>query len=256
MSILRKITSFLFQEAEDIEEEGELEEISLSNYKKEEKPKASRYEEAKQEYIRVEDATVKKPIVQDELPPQEQKHFTNIEIAKEEPQKTKEVQKRSKPTQVREKEVRKETGKQEYVFTPVISPIFGATDQDNKTLKKTSGTVKNSSTVTKASKKNPLATIISPMYGASELEEFEEKAKAEQKQEEQPKIDISSVNENMMKHAQSIKEEEDMVNVPLADLLAKEDVLNGSEDLLQFSLFGDDEVVRTDIEEDSYTIKE
>lgn len=260
MSILKKLVGFLFEEDEEISEEGELEEISLSEYKKEEKPRAPRYEEEKQEHIRVEDVHVKKTVkaaVQDELPPQEQKHFTNIEIAKEEPKKATTQTTRSTQPQVREKQPRKEAAKQEYEFTPVISPIFGAADTDSKSVKKPASTKKTSSTVTKASKKNPLATIISPIYGASELEEFEEEAKEQQKQEEQPKVDIATINENMIEREKpESAEEEEMENVPLSDLLAKEEVSDTGEDLLQFSLFGDDEVVRTDIKEDSYTIKE
>ncbi len=51
-------------------------------------------------------------------------------------------------------------------------------------------------------------------------------------------------------------DEDEIVRVPLEELLSNDENADLNDDLLQFSLFGDDEVVSTEKSEASYTIKE
>lgn len=257
MSVFKKLVGYLFEEEEDIIEEGELEPVQF----REEAPVKPRVQAQKpqefkktplKEHVHVEEVVRPQPVVQP-LPPQEEKHFTTIEITPvEEKQPVVERPTRSKSA-ARPKPVREEPIKQEFEFTPVISPIFGANENEPKHTKKLTSVPQNRSTVTSPSKKNPLGTIISPIYGATELEEFE--VEARERMEKVQEIEPVAVESEPIAFEVD-DEDSDVVSVPLEDLLASEDGFESEEDLLQFSLFGDDEIVSTEKSEGSYTIKE
>lgn len=260
MSVFKKLVGYLFEEEEDIIEEGELEPV---HFHEEEEIKPRVQSTKPQEFKRTpvkESVHVEMPSpkpVMEELPPQEEKHFTTIEIAPVEEKKPATVREeriqRSKPAQ-RGKPVREEPVKKEFEFTPVISPIFGAKDEEPKHMKQMTSVPQNRSTITSPSKKNPLGTIISPIYGATELEEFEEEARERIEKAQEPQEPVFMESEPVAFDVDD--EDSDVVNVPLEELLASEEGIDKEEDLLQFSLFGDDEIVSTEKEEGSYTIKE
>ena len=111
--------------------------------------------------------------------------------------------------------------KQEYEVAPVISPMYGT------------GKVQGGISQSKGKspkKQNPLGTIISPMYGAKELEAMSDAAQSE-----------LAVKEKEAERAEIV--EETLVDIPLDQMLVK-DVPVESDDVLQFSLFGEDEIVK------------
>lgn len=257
MSVFKKLVGYLFEEEEDIIEEGELEPVQLRE-EEEIKPRVQtqRPQEMKKtqvkDNVRVEEAAQPTPVIED-LPPQEERHFTTIEITPAE-EKAPEVERPQRIHAQRAKPVREEPVKKEFEFTPVISPIFGADETKAKHLKKTPSVPQHRSTLTSPSKKNPLGTIISPIYGATELEEFEEEARERIEKVQAAAEPIFTESEPIAFEVDD--EDSDVISVPLEDLLASEEANDSEEDLLQFSLFGDDEIVRTEKTESSYTIKE
>ena len=88
---------------------------------------------------------------------------------------------------------------------------------------------------THTKKNNPLGTIISPMYGAKELKEMEEHAQTLLNEQEETKT--------------IIKEDDDLVDIPLEQMLVKDEPVS-NDDVLQFSLFGDDEIVKHAMHDD------
>ena len=138
----------------------------------------------------------------------------------------------------------KKEEKKEYEFTPVISPIIGAKEENEK-AKTSSKTPNVNMPRARKRKENPLGTIISPYYGVNELEEFEEEAKkdieekAKSKQEEiimtETRDELSS--QDMPADLLQKVEEEEEHTLPLEAILADDDT--DTEDLLQISLFGD-----------------
>lgn len=107
----------------------------------------------------------------------------------------------------------------------VISPMYGGSGE-SKPNKKTV-------TIDTAPKRrsDALGTIISPMYGQSELATHEKEAKMRIEEEKKPVI---------------VKDDWDNEEVKLEDILFNEEE---SEDCVQFSLFGED-VSQVKIEED------
>ena len=86
------------------------------------------------------------------------------------------------------------------------------------------------------------------MYGANDLEEFAEEAKTRLENESEAIFALDGFDE--------VIDETEIVRVPLEELLSNEEQSEQSDDLLQFSLFGDDETISTEKAEDTYTIKE
>lgn len=268
MSVFKKLVGFLFEEDEEITEEGELSTVAFKDDVYEEKPVQKRPQPQPKpvvkEVIRTESVPVKKvqstPVVKENaLPPQEEKRFTNIEI---EPVVVKKPA--ASTISSRKTTQRAEPVKSEFEFTPVISPIFGADEQTVRKAKPVS-VPQNRTTIPTASKKNPLATIISPIYGSSpddvydddddvQEETFVTKAFVPVEHDEIEAMAFAPIAKDI--DAFDDEDQEDIVSVPLEDLLTKEEVNETDEDLLQFSLFGDDEVVSSDNIKDTYTIKE
>lgn len=260
MSVFKKLVGFLFEEEEEIEDEGELEEITFHEQPKQRRQAhveeaADLKHAALQEKPRVESVNVKASQPEVKQEPVKEKKFTSIEISEEQPKKV--AQRAERNAYSKRSGKRTELPKQEYAFTPVISPIFGVDEtSEGKHAKQAQERVPQlRTTISTAPKKNPLGTVLSPMYGATELEEFEEEAKLRletdqdslyEPEEETPEV-IAYDSEN---------EADEIVRVPLEELLSNEENGEMSEDLLQFSLFGNDEVVSTEKSEASYTIKE
>lgn len=177
MSVFKKLVGFLFEEEEEIEEEGELQEVT---FKEPQAPRQRVHVEEElssikrapaKEKVRVE--SVNRPVVQQpvyEPPVQEDKKFTTIELSKEEEQPKAPRRNTERVSTQRQKPQRNEPVKSEFEFTPVISPIFGADEKEVKHAKQSNASVPPiRATIPSTPKKNPLGTILSPIYGATEL---------------------------------------------------------------------------------------
>lgn len=269
MSVFKKLVGFLFEEEEEIEEEGALEEVSFRevkqssvSYPEQELPAIKRTPVKEQVHVEsVARTSTPTPAYEQQPLVQEEKKFTTIELSREEEKKPVSTRRSTERTTTqRAKPQRNEPAKSEFEFTPVISPIFGADEKEVKHAKQANVSVPPvRATIPASPKKNPLGTILSPIYGATELEEFEMEAK-ERLEERDAQLYEASINEPQPSTPyvfdDEMEEDEEVVRVPLEDLLSGEDHAEQSDDLLQFSLFGDDEVVSTEKSEDTYTIKE
>lgn len=262
MSVFKKLVGFLFEEEEDLEDD-ELEDFSFLEEKEEEplpkeivnirRPKAREVKETPQHHSAVSEASFGQPAAKETK-------FTSIEVSEQEaPKRTQAPKERivgSKRNVKRSEPIRKE-----FEFTPVISPIFGVDEETENTR---SGSPKVDipplrATIATTPKKNPLGTVLSPMYGANELEEFEEEAKTRLENESEAKYAMDGfddVDEVEIAYDDEEIDETEIVRVPLEELLSNEEQSEQSDDLLQFSLFGDDETISTEKAEDTYTIKE
>ncbi len=135
---------------DDISEEGTLSDIELP---KKEKEKPDVYMEAPlKEAVQASPETDHKP-------------FTGINADVEKPKEKKVVKENVRPR----KENKADSGA-EYEFRPVLSPIYGNMKESEKEPKG----VHDAIHLTKAKTKNPLNTVLSPMYGEYELETFEQ----------------------------------------------------------------------------------
>ena len=260
MSIFKKITSFLFEEQEDeIVEDDEIQPLTMKN---------SEVELEQEERLKKEEQVVVEKVV--EQPQEPVSKF--VDITDNDPiEEKKEVVKEVKPQEPVKKEVKKE-----YEFTPVISPMFGVSEEEIKASKKAS--VKPVSTHHMTKKNNPLGTILSPFYGLSEESPFEQASKPVKKEEEKKEVikkeevvekevyiepSVAEVKEDVqdsfepeipfekpkaqpqevvpVKECVQTKEEmlkqEEASSIPLEDLIA--DDSNKNEDLMQISLFGE-----------------
>ncbi len=260
MSVFKKLVGFLFEEEEEIEDEGELEEITFheqptQRHQAHVSEAADLKHASVQEKPRVESVNAKAVMPEVKQEPVKEKKFTSIEISEEQPKKV--TQRVDRNTYGKRSNKRSELPKQEYAFTPVISPIFGVDEtSEGKHAKQTQERVPQlRTTISTAPKKNPLGTVLSPMYGATELEEFEEEAKIRLETDNDSLYEIEAETPEAIAY-DSDNEEDEIVRVPLEELLSNDENGEMSEDLLQFSLFGNDEVVSTEKSEASYTIKE
>lgn len=90
------------------------------------------------------------------------------------------------------------------------------------------------------------------MYGATELEEFEEEAKLRLETEDENIYEDTATAEPVEEITEEVitydadNDEDEIVRVPLEELLSNDENADLNDDLLQFSLFGDDEVVSTE----------
>ena len=268
MSILKKITSFLFEEQEDeIIEDDEIQPVTMKSSavetKREDSPKA-------EEVVKVEEEIVEKP---------KEPVSKFVDITDNDPiEEKKEVVKETKVEPVK-KEVKKE-----YEFTPVISPMFGVTEEEIKASKKAN--VKPVATHHMKKKNNPIGTILSPFYGLSEESPFETPEKKvnndikkpepvalkkeevvqevvqkpicenttkdevlrEQKDSFEPEIpfeksnieqqeDVLLSNEKQTLSKEEVLLKEEASSIPLEELISEDK--SSEEDLMQISLFGE-----------------
>lgn len=240
MSFFKKIASFFFEETEeDVVLEEELQPIEI---KKKETVTVS--ESAKENVIQP--VEVKKTPLREATPvgtrneqeEKENRKFVNIDITaqKEIIKKPKDVVQAVKRDIIVKKTAQKE--KVEYEFTPVISPIFGSTEDETKP-KQAKRVHISPSISNRTTKKNPLGTIISPYFGVNELEEFEEKAKKIIEEKEKKEREERKVEETVL-----VEQKENVKSMSLADMLIGDDSSCDEDDPMQISLFGEVASVR------------
>lgn len=241
MSLIKKITSFFFEESdEDVIVDDEIKDIKFDNG---DKNANTIYDQIKKSSVDVNKVEAPK-----ETPKQESSKFVNIEVEKKE----KKVETSKETKEIKTKQAYRVDEKKEYEYTPVISPMFGVAEHENKQNLEKKHPTKSMRVIKK--KTNPLETIISPYFGLGEFEEFDAKAKQEIKKEEiedkeksfitlnqDEKAEISdlSVQESLFSEEvmNEIKKEESKA-VPLETIISN-DSEKDKENLMQISLFGE-----------------
>ena len=194
---------------DDISEEGTLSDIELP---KKEKEKPDVYMEAPlKEAVQASPDTDNKP-------------FTGINADVEKPKEKKVVKENVRPR----KENRADSGA-EYEFRPVLSPIYGNMKESEKEPKD----VHDAIHLPKAKTKNPLNTVLSPMYGEYELETFEKEAKATISKRRGKELQIESA--FVANDAAEAEEEEGLT---LDEMLSVDEEEDANEPV-QISLFGE-----------------
>ena len=194
---------------DDISEEGTLSDIELP---KKEKEKPDVYMEAPlKEAVQVSPETDNKP-------------FTGINADVEKPKEKRVVKENVRPR----KENKADSGA-EYEFRPVLSPIYGNMKESEKEPKD----VHDAIHLTKAKTKNPLNTVLSPMYGEYELETFEKEAKATISKRREKELQIESA---FVANDAAEAEEEEVLT--LDEMLSVDEEEDANEPV-QISLFGE-----------------
>lgn len=194
---------------DDISEEGTLSDIELP---KKEKEKPDVYMEAPlKEAVQASPETDNKP-------------FTGINADVEKPKEKKVVKENVRPR----KENRADSGA-EYEFRPVLSPIYGNMKESEKEPKD----VHDAIHLPKAKTKNPLNTVLSPMYGEYELETFEKEAKATISKRREKELQIESA---FVANDAAEAEEEEVLT--LDEMLSVDEEEDANEPV-QISLFGE-----------------
>lgn len=194
---------------DDISEEGTLSDIELP---KKEKEKPDVYMEAPlKEAVQASPDTDNKP-------------FTGINADVEKPKEKKVVKENVRPR----KENRADSGA-EYEFRPVLSPIYGNMKESEKEPKD----VHDAIHLPKAKTKNPLNTVLSPMYGEYELETFEKEAKATISKRREKELQIESA---FVANDAAEAEEEEVLT--LDEMLSVDEEEDANEPV-QISLFGE-----------------
>lgn len=194
---------------DDISEEGTLSDIELP---KKEKEKPDVYMEAPlKEAVQASPETDNKP-------------FTGINADVEKPKEKKVVKENVRPR----KENKADSGA-EYEFRPVLSPIYGNMKESEKEPKD----VHDAIHLPKAKTKNPLNTVLSPMYGEYELETFEKEAKATISKRREKELQIESA---FVANAAAEAEEEEVLT--LDEMLSVDEEEDANEPV-QISLFGE-----------------
>lgn len=194
---------------DDISEEGTLSDIELP---KKEKEKPDVYMEAPlKEAVQASPKTDNKP-------------FTGINADVEKPKEKKVVKENVRPR----KENRADSGA-EYEFRPVLSPIYGNMKESEKEPKD----VHDAIHLPKAKTKNPLNTVLSPMYGEYELETFEKEAKATISKRREKELQIESA---FVANDAAEAEEEEVLT--LDEMLSVDEEEDANEPV-QISLFGE-----------------
>lgn len=194
---------------DDISEEGTLSDIELPK-KEKEKPDV---------YM---DAPLKEAV--QALPETDNKPFTGINADVEKPKEKKVVKENVRPR----KENKADSGA-EYEFRPVLSPIYGNMKESEKEPKD----VHDAIHLTKAKTKNPLNTVLSPMYGEYELETFEKEAKATISKRREKELQIESA---FVANDAAEAEEEEVLT--LDEMLSVDEEEDANEPV-QISLFGE-----------------
>lgn len=238
MSLIKKLTSFFFEESdEDIIADDEIKDITFKHQNEDDilddlvKPVAEVKTETKPK----------------ETQKQEISKFVNIEVEKE--AKETELVKEKKETKA--KVIRHLDEKKEYEYTPVISPMFGLSENEKNDNAEPKHPKKVARTIKK--KINPLGTIISPYYGLEEAENVAEEKKKNQEIENPANSDVEvvvqnedhelKINDNSLQESlfsdevmNEIKKEEAKA-VPLETIISDDE--KEKENLMQISLFGE-----------------
>lgn len=194
---------------DDISEEGTLSDIELP---KKEKEKPDVYMEAPlKEAVQASPKTDNKP-------------FTGINADVEKPKEKKVVKENVRP-----RKENKADSSAEYEFRPVLSPIYGNMKESEKEPKD----VHDAIHLPKAKTKNPLNTVLSPMYGEYELETFEKEAKATISKRREKELQIESA---FVANDAAEAEEEEVLT--LDEMLSVDEEEDANEPV-QISLFGE-----------------
>lgn len=213
MIILDKIKKVLFTEVDE-EEDTYVEEL----------PSEQPLEKVHMEKSVVHKKPVKvksKPVSETVEPVFEKtEKMTNIDIKVDIPIAEKKVEKRLKPIE-----------RKEFEIPQVISPISGLKADEQQEHAEYLPTTKPKN------RKDSLGTVISPYYGDFELEEFESKAQMELASAALTKTDIDLV------------DDEDIENVSLDQIVSPQ--LEEEDEMIQFSLFGDNASLRDIVEQES-----
>lgn len=251
MSLFKKITSFLFEESEeDVIVEDELTNV----YMKELNEEAYMTEEIKLPKVE-ENRTVF-----DQQPPTESSKFVSINLHEEAQQPIKkDYDQFQKP--IRVKTIKHEERK-EYEFSPVISPMFGADEEEVK-REKIKKVVTPTPTVSRKYKKkeNSFETIISPYFGVDDYEE-----RVEEKKDVVEQIAIEETKQEVIEEVVGVVEdthtfmdvaekqdivEEETTSFSLEDMLLSKGKREIKEETLQISIFGNHSPVKEENESES-----
>lgn len=214
MAIFKKLVSFLFEEDSEVIVEDELEKVDFSSVRRDDiseivqekkierlRPVEARTAEVKQETIHEIKA---EPLV----------NAKTIDI---------QVVPKRKVETVSERRSKVQEVKKDFEFTPVISPMFGSKPEK---VTKSATIVVNETNIPK--RKNPLGTVISPMYGQKELDAFEDEAQIIL---EEKKNDVVLIEEESM-----------FEDITLDELIVPSQEKSDAE-CIQFSLFGDNATI-------------
>lgn len=211
--MLKKFLDLFFapeEEEEEIEEvEKEKDEISLKDFEE---------------------------IVKDEIKKEE---TVNTEAAYTEPVKEK-VEVKTRPSfdvitadgvaEVKMKKKPRVLRREEYDIQPVISPYFGVKSEEKAPVKVEK---KTTPVYRKETKKSEYSEVISPIYGVKEKPVISKVVEEPTIMKEKKVIEIPSFSS------------EDDENIALDDILFGKD--SGEDDMIQFSLFGDDKRIQEDV---------
>lgn len=236
MSIFNNIKNFFFEEG-DVEVLVD-DEIKVVDFKEEVIEEVTPVVKKEEPVILTPKQSIDSKVMKSKK--EEPKKFVSIDLdegPKKQPEQDVSVQR--KP--MRGDTIKKEE-KKDFEFTPVISPIFGAKEDELKKAKKSS---QQTVTIHRPKKKaNPLGTIISPYFGIGELEEFE--AEAQKNIEEKEQIRKSVVQEEKIENDETIgqAEKENLKSISLEEILAMDGKDIAGDDLHQISLFGDSTPVK------------
>ncbi len=236
MSLRKKIISFFFEESdEDVIVDDEIKDIKFDN--------SDKIVDTTYEQIKKTNSDVNMVGESNEISKQEISKFVNIEVEKK-------VETSKETKEIKTKQAYHRDEKKEYEYTPVISPMFGVAEHENKQNLEKKHPKKSMRVIKK--KTNPLETIISPYFGLGELEEFDTKTKQDKEkvedkeesfiisnQDEKAEISDISVQESLFSEEvmNEIKKEESKA-VPLETIISN-DSEKDKENLMQISLFGD-----------------
>lgn len=171
-----------------------------------------------------------KPEIQKEVTPvkTETKPKMTIDIKADIPEtKKKEEEKKAVKTRLIPK-------REEYEMPPVISPYFGVKEEEKNTesVQKKKAPIKKAPV---AKKKEPFNTVISPFYGEQERNAYHPTLTPDTHEETEVKVD--KIDSFYKENADLIDDGDDLENVSLDEIISNTN--NESDDLIQFSLFGD-----------------
>ena len=138
--------------------------------------------------------------------------YTHLDVYKRQDyKKPVQPEKKGNETLLQRKETKQETNA-EFEFRPVLSPIYGNTADEEKKKQKIHDAVH----LPKSKTKNPLNTVLSPMYGEFELENFEKEAKQklqERRVQKELHIEPSLISEAAVSYTHLYEEKDVRVNM-------------------------------------------
>lgn len=213
--MLKGLKKLIFNtDVEDVSEEGIITEIELP------KKDTSAYMDVPLSQLEKEETK------------EDKKPFTGINVDVEKPKEIRVKETKEREKVYSHKEAKNDTSA-EYEFKPVLSPIFGNMSESEKNPKEVHDAVH----LNKAKTKNPLNTVLSPMYGEYELESFEKEAKEtiQKRKEKDRQLQVES-------SFQIEEQEEEETVFSLEEMLSNEE--DDENEPVQISLFGDNTPIK------------